>query len=120
MAETNKTLTELQNAKDNLKKVQKPVEIETEVEDVEFVQFFAEQNASRSSRSCPASDAQMPKRTSGLVKYKCEVCSFETEKPHILKGHMTKHENIKCKTCDLQLKTMKKTHEDCSLAQCGA
>ena len=50
LAETNRTLMQLQNAKDNLEKVQKPVQLESEVDDVEFVQFFAEQNASRGSR----------------------------------------------------------------------
>ena len=61
------------------------------------------QNDARATRTCPSSNAEMPRNS---AQFKCEVCNWETKTENLLKGHMTKHVHIKCETCNLQLKTM--------------
>ena len=53
-------------------------------------------------RICPATEAQKPKQ---IYKYICQVCSFETENKVHLTGHMTRHYDMKCDECNLQMKT---------------
>ena len=60
----------------------------------------------RAKRTSPASDAEKPRDTNPKKKVRCEVCNWETETVLLLKGHMTKHSDIKCLTCDMQFKTM--------------
>ena len=95
--ETNKTLAELQEVRDNLKKAQTTVKSKETCDDEEIVELPNRENDSSADN--------LPRVTSS-AKFSCEVCSWETESAVRLKGHMTKHIDIKCLTCDLQCKTM--------------
>ena len=70
------------------------------------MEFVAEHNASRTKRTCPASEAEKAKITNSKNKFNCVVCNWETKTAFLLKGHMTKQSDMKCSTCDLQFKTM--------------
>ena len=96
MAETNKTLVELHEARDNLKKAQNSVKSK-ETEDEEIVEL---------PHRVDDNSADNIPRTNNSTKFTCEVCRWETKCAVRLKGHMTKHIDIKCLTCDIQCKTM--------------
>ena len=78
-------------------------ENDAEMEDDEFVAYFARQKEQRTTRTCPTTEATQPKE---VLKYTCEICNFETNNNQHLTGHMTRHSHLKCKDCNLQLKTM--------------
>ena len=87
--------------KDNDKELEGEEEIEGEEEDeeTEMLNLFMNQKQKRSSRTSPASEANVP-----TAQFNCNRCNFIANTEVLLKEHEKKHW-FKCTKCDEALKT---------------